>query len=363
MKTNKTTLLLGTRKGLIIFKKVNGEWQFQEDHFLGIPVSYAFEDERTGIWWVGLDHGHWGCKLHFSKDQGQNWSEVSAPAYPEGELVREGKVAKLEYIWTIQAGHADHPQQLYLGTDPGGLFVSEDGGATFSLQKGLWEHPSRKKQWFGAGRDNAGIHSILIDPDDEQHIFVGISVAGVFETTDGGTTWHPRNRGTMAEFLPDPSSEVGQDPHLLVAHPDNFQHLWQQNHCGIYRSTDGGANWIDISEAEGPANFGFAIALDEEDLDTAWVIPGISDQKRVAIDHALCVCRTIDGGKTWQRLHEGLPQNNCYDIVYRHGLDLTGDTLAFGTTTGNAYLSADRGDTWQCLSYNLPMIYSLRFAE
>ncbi len=357
----KETMMLGTRKGLLVYKKLNGEWQPEANHFLGEPVSYAWVDTRTNTWWAALDLGHWGGKLHRSEDKGNNWQEVDAPKYPEGLEVKDGEAASLKYLWAFAHGGEDNPGKLYIGTEPGGLFVSANNGDSFELVEGLWNHPSRKDQWFGGGRDNAGIHSIIVDPDDSDHIFVGISVAGVFESNDGGSTWTPRNKGLKADFLPDPNAEVGQDPHLVITAPSDKNTMWQQNHCGVFISKDAGLNWEDVSEDNGPVGFGFAVIVDENDSNTAWVVPGVSDQSRVAVDQALCVCRTSDGGKTWQACRNGLPQNNAFDITYRHALDITGDTLAFGTTTGNLYMSDNRGEDWTTLSNNLAMVYSLFF--
>ena len=145
--------------------------------------------------------------------------------------------------------------------------------------------------------------------------------------------------------------------------PSNPDVLWQQNHCGIFRSTDGAQTWKNISQPDVPAFFGFAIALDAQDEKTAWVVPAMSDQYRVTVDRALCVSRTEDGGETWTALRKGLPQDHCYDLTYRHALDISGDRLAFGTTTGNLYVSDDRGDSWKCISHHLPPIYSVRFGQ
>ncbi len=362
MPPSKDICLVSTRKGLIVFRKSSSGWTIDGQHFLGIPVTYATHDPRTGTWWACLDHGHWGCKLHRSKDEGKTWEEVTAPAYPEGEEVKEGVAAKLDYIWVLTAGGADQSDRLYMGTVPGGLFQSDDGGDTFELVRGLWDHPSRKEQWFGGGMDHPGIHSICVDPNDSAHVLVGISCAGVFETTDGGQQWSPRNKGLVADFLPDKEAEVGQDPHLLVCSPADFSVQWQQNHCGIFRSTNGAVQWTNISSDNGPANFGFTIAVDPVDTETAWVVPALSDEVRVAVGGALCVCKTVDGGKSWTTIQEGLPEENSFDIVFRHGLDITDQTLAFGTTTGNFYLSEDKGESWTCISHNLPPVYAVRFA-
>ena len=90
-------------------------------------------------------------------------------------------------------------------------------------------------------------------------------------------------------------------------------------------------------------------------------MPATSDDKRYAPQGALCVARTDDGGKSWQVLREGLPQENAYDVVLRHALDNRDDHLAFGSTTGNLYVSEDRGESWQAVANNLPPIYSVRF--
>jgi photosystem II stability/assembly factor-like uncharacterized protein len=354
---NKTLLFLGTRKGLVIYRKSKHKWNYSSTHFSGIPVTMTYVDPSNGTWWVCLDHGHWGIKLHRSKDQGQNWEDIEAPKYPETAEIKEGITATNKYIWAF----TKTSNRLLVGTIPGGLFSSTDEGNSFTLNESLWNHPSRREHWFGGGFDYPGIHSIVVDPNDEAHFYIGISCAGVFETNDNGATWEVRNKGLRADFLPDPFTEVGHDPHLLVACPSQPEVMWQQNHCGIFRSTDAGKNWADISQKEGPANFGFTIAVHETDPDMAWVIPGISDVNRTPIDQSLVVCRTIDGGKRWEEQRSGLPQGDAFDIVYRHALDIDNDTLAFGTTTGNLFLSDNLGMEWRVISHYLPMVHSVDF--
>ena len=362
---SKDRLILGTRKGLLVMKRNGRSWQTIHSAFHGVPFSYAMEDHRTGILWACADHGHWGQKLYRSHDGGATLEEVPAPRYPEGTMASDvwtggEKEAAVTYLWTIAPGGDDHPERLYIGTEPGGLFRSDDNGQSFEFVEGLWNHPSRPKNWFGGGRDQAGTCSIVVDPRDSDHLFVGISVGGVYESTDGGQSWVGRNKGLRADYLPEPYAEYGHDPHCLIANPSNPDVLWQQNHCGVFRSTDAGRNWLDVSFDK--VKFGFPIVTDAQDVNTAWVVPGISDEKRMAFDGALFVGRTEDGGESWQELRNGLPQENCFDIVFRHAFDIDGGTLVFGSTTGNLFLSEDRGDSWQCLGSALPPIYSVRFA-
>ena len=355
-------LLISTRKGLLQYRQTNGGWSYEKVSFLGIPVSITHVDTRSGRWWACLDHGHWGTKLHYSDDEGQNWTEVEAPRFPEGKEVKKGEAASVKDLWAFAHGGDTQQGRIYIGTEPGGLFQSDDNGESFELVESLWNFPGREEQWFGGGKDYAAIHSILVDPRDQDHLYVGVSVAGVFESKDGGASWVTANKGLRADFLPDPSSEVGQDPHLLVACQSKPDYLWQQNHCGIFRSTDGGANWQDVSQKDGPANFGFAVGVHETDPEVAWVVPAISDGVRVAIDQALCVCRTDDGGKSWTDFRKGLPQEACFDIVYRHALANRGDSIIFGTTTGNVWMSENAGESWDLFSHTLPMVNAICFA-
>ena len=356
-------LLAATSKGLIIYRSTPNGWQFHRHDFLGLPVSLAYVDPRSETWWVALPHKHWGQKLHRSINQGESWEEVRAPQYPTDAEIRPGIRATLKYIWAFSHGGYDRPEQLYIGTEPGGLFSSQENGNHFELMQGLWQHPSRTKHWFGGGRDHPGIHSIVVDPRDSDHMYVGISCAGVFETQDGGQHWHPANQGLRADYLPDPYVEVGHDPHLLLAceqHPDV---LWQQNHCGVYKSLDGGRNWEEVSHPEMGIYYGFSLTLDHENPERAWVIPATSDKARVAVKQSLYVCGTEDGGKTWKRYDQGLPQQHAYDIVLRHAFARQNDYMAFGTNSGNLFLSENEGNHWQCLNHHLPKINAVLFTD
>lgn len=355
--------ILGTRKGIIRISFDRKNLLTLKEDFPGSAFSYAFQDARNSNLWACADHGHWGAKLYILKKGTTEWVEKLAPKYPEGEVLKDGKPAVLKYLWVMVAGPKSKPNHLYIGTEPGGLFESTDAGESFSLVTGLWNHPSRLTDWFGGGRDNPGIHSILIDENNPLKISVGVSCAGFFRTLDGGKNWFPLNKEVTADFLPNKNPEVGQDPHLIVSSPSNPKIIWQQNHCGIFRTTNDGESWIKISQENGPANFGFSITLDENDENTAYVIPLAADQNRVPVKNAMCVSKTTDGGKTWIEKRNGLPQKNCYDMVLRHGIDIQKNALIMGTTTGNLYASADAGENWVSLSSNLPPIYSVRFIK
>ncbi len=361
-----TKILVGTSKGLLVaLCNENLDWVMVDVHFTGLPVSMVYCDKRSDTWWVGLTHRHWGQKLHYTNDHGKNWHSANVPCFTSGTTMPSGGQASLKKIWCMQHAGFDRDGGLWIGTEPGALFYSANQGQTFDFVDGLWNHPSRNNssQWFGAGRDYSFIHSIVVDPRDSSHVYVAISCAGVFETRDAGTSWKPINNGLKATYLPDHSATVGHDPHLLRACASDPDVLWQQNHCGIFRSTDAGKNWIDVSDHAGLAIYGFSLAIDDTNPDKAWVIPAQSDEQRIPANLALCVCSTEDGGKTWREQRKGLPQKFCFDLVLRHALDKAGPLMVFGTTGGCLYMSQDEGENWTCISNHLSRMESTTFTN
>ncbi|MCH7884616.1 MAG: exo-alpha-sialidase [Planctomycetes bacterium] len=367
-------LLVATRKGLFAFERSNRKgkpsWVIQQTSFLADNVTLVLPDARDGSVYAALDHGHFGVKLHRSADGGVHWQECAVPVYPPKpedleEPAPEGATSypwSLKLVWALEAGGLDQPDALWCGTLPGGLFRSNDRGESWTLVRSLWDRPERM-EWFGGGEDYPGIHSICVDPRDSQRVTLGVSCGGVWVTQDGGKTWACRASGMWAAYMPperkdDPNI---QDPHCVVQCAANPDVLWAQHHNGIFRSTDGAASWQEVKST--PSSFGFAVAVHPADPDTAWFVPGISDEKRIPVDGKVVVSRTRDGGNTFEVLRKGLPQEHAYDLTFRHALDVdeTGDRLAFGSTTGSLWISEDQGDTWQQIMSHLPPVYCVRF--
>ena len=363
-------ILVGTRKGLFIYKKQKQNWTLSKREFLGAPVNIVTSDLRDGSLYAVLTHGHFGTKIHRSTDNGQTWTEIGTPQYPS-DLPKEKLMSpdpeevwyqpKLEKIWSLTPGHPTQPDVLWCGTIPGGLFKSTDKGQSWNLITSLWNRDERK-EWFGGGEDYAGLHSICVDPRNANDILIGVSCGGAWHTADGGQTWQVRSKGMFAEYMPPDQSENPniQDPHRIVQCQSAPDTLWTQHHNGVFVSQDRGQNWSSIDNID-PSVFGFAVCVHPHNAKTAWLVPAVKDEMRIPVDGKVVVTRTTDGGQTWQTLRTGLPQQDAYDIVFRHALDIdpAGNTLAFGSTTGNVWFSEDQGDTWQTLSNHLPPVYSI----
>lgn len=367
-------LHVATRKGLFVIERGGeGAWSVARVEFLGDHVPLVLDDPRDNSLYAALQLEQFGPKLHRSRDGGVTWSELAVPEYPErpdGPVDRCPMSGieipwKLKQIFGLEAGGADQPGVLWCGTLPGGLFRSDDAGESWRLIRSLWDRPERK-QWFGGGYDYPGIHSICVDPRDSQRIIVGVSCGGAWLSVNGGESWDIRSKGMFAEYMPPEQrdEQAIQDPHRVVqcrANPDN---LWVQHHNGIFRTSDGGLNWSCVDNVA-PSSFGFAVAVHPQQADTAWFVPAIKDERRIPVDGKLVVTRTRDGGRSFEALREGLPQDHAYDLVFRHALDIdeSGERLAFGSTTGGLWISENQGDRWRCVAHHLPPIYCVQFAR
>lgn len=364
-------ILVGTRKGLFTLIRGKSRWTIDKKiAFLADNVSMVLPDGRDGSTYAALNHGHFGVKLHYHAGGRKKWEEITPPALPKRP---EGEAPQIDFfgrpmpdsvqlIWGLEAADPRTPGTLWCGTIPGGLFHSKDFGRSWELVRSLWDHPKRKG-WTGGGADYPGIHSICVDPTDHRKVAVGVSTGGVWATENNGESWEIKSHGMRADYMP-PDLQMDphhQDVHRLVQCQGQPSGWWAQHHNGVFRSTDGSKSWHEIKIP--PSSFGFAVVVHPKDANTAWFVPGVSDQRRIPVDGKVIATRTRDGGKSFESLEKGLPQKHAYDITYRHCLDLDagGNQLVFGTTTGSVWVSEDQGDSWKAVSEHLPPIYCVRF--
>ena len=360
MSAAKVYLLAGTYKGAFFFTadRARKTWSIKGPFLKGVEVNDVMIDTRSKPTMFACAYSTWfGADIRISRDFGKTWREPQ-----RGIRFAEGSEKKVERVWTVAGGPANEPSVLYAGVDPGTMFKSEDGGESWKELTGLTNHSTRQKWQPGAG--GLMVHSICIDRANPRRVYVGISAAGMFVTENGGESWEPRNKNVLAEFLPEKYPEVGQCVHHLEMSPANPSVLYQQNHCGVYRTDDGGKNWVDISKGL-PSRFGFPIIVHPRDPDTIYVIPEEGAEFRAVSGGSFGIYRSRNKGKAWKKLTKGLPSKHAYAHVYRQAtaadqLDRAG--LYVGTSNGQIFFSTNDGDTWKLLADNLPPIYSLRTA-
>ncbi|HEX6510139.1 MAG TPA: exo-alpha-sialidase [Chloroflexota bacterium] len=350
---------MGTKRGLFVLTSRDREsWTVEQTMLDGRRIYNGILDQRGGCRMFAAENGDFfGTFLRYSDDFGETWQEPQ-----RGIQFPEDSGQKLTNIWIIQPGRPDEPGTVYVGVDPASLWISEDGGENWELNDGLMNHPTRER--WGPGAGGLCLHSIVPDYSNPDRMWIGTSAVGCMRTEDGGKTWEHRNKNTRAGFMPDIYPEFGQCIHRLVQHPTDPDTLYQQNHCGVYMSTDGGDNWIDIQNNL-PSEFGFPIAVDPHNPETLFTI--VEDgMGRYNFPDGFKVYRTEDAGEHWDIMTNGMPQGKGVRLgVLRHGMctdSMDPCGVYVGTNTGQLFASADRGDSWNVIADYLPPIYSVNVA-
>jgi hypothetical protein len=351
-------VLVGTRNGSLMFwsDPARRMWHRAEQH-AGWSVNAINYDRRTGSIYAATNNNAvtGSMAVQRSLDRGATWSLLPTTMSFDDDR-------RAWQLWQLTPGHASRPGELWAGTREAGLFRSQDGGATWQGVRGLNNHPTHTS-WHEGG---AGIilHTIVIDPEHRDRMYVCVSAGGVYRSEDGGGSWQAINRGVRADFLVDACPVAGHCPHKLVLHPARPEVLFQQNHCGVYRSGDHGDTWVDISDGLS-SRFGFPIAVHPHDPNTSYVVPHVSDDHRVVPDGRMAIWRSRSSGESWDCLTHGLPSENAWLTILRESLAVDAcdpSGVYVGTTRGQLFYSRDEGGHWELLADSLPAVVSVDVA-
>ena len=366
-------LLVSTRKGAWIFQtdSMRTAWEVSGPHFLGHIINHLVLDPRDCTTLLAAAKtGHLGPTIFRSSDWGRTWQEAAQP--PAFAKAPEGKTGRaVDHTFWLTPAHRNEPNVWYAGTSPQGLFRSEDGGMTWAAFSSI-NDDLQYREWMGSEKDGTPdgpkLHSIIVDPRDPAHLYIGMSGGGVHESLDRGKTWRVLISGmdVVEGFGFDASNPTFHDPHCLRMCPGNPDRIYQQNHCGIYRIDRPSDSWVRIGRnmPEDVGDIGFTMTVHPRDDRTAWVFPmdGTQVWPRTSPDGKPAVYATHDGGETWQRSDAGMPKAQAWWSVKRQAMccdshDPVG--LYFGTTSGELWMSRDEGQSWECMAQHLPEIYAV----
>lgn len=376
-----TTVLIGTTKGVFLLRggAERSGWAVEGPFCDGWPINHVVADRDTGHLWAG-GGGEWtGAGVWRSDDDGRTWTVTKLTKGQMDEwAANDAEFAAMigwepndppfgdgfNQVWSLHYAHG----ALYAGTKNANLLKSTDRGASFEQVDGLTNHPTREN--WSPGGAGLVLHTLVSNPEDPSKMWAGISAAGVFATEDGGTSWERRNRLSNAEACgkhdhpaAPAGGEIGHCVHNMVrAGAAAGDLLYQQNHHGVWRSSDGGRSWDDVS-AGLPSTFGFPIGVHPRDPQTVWTLPLNGDMAgRYPPDAAAAVWKSTNGGESWQARRDGLPQTACFFTVLRQAMAV--DTaepagVYFGTNSGSVFASTDEGESWTEAARHLPTILSV----
>ncbi len=364
---SKVRVLVGTRKGAFILESDDKRetWTTTGPHFGGWEIYHINGSPADPNRLYASQSSAWfGQMIQRSDDGGQTWEPVDNKfvyaGVPGTHQWYDGTPHPWEFkrVWHLEPS-LDDPDTVYAGVEDAAIFKTTDGGKSWNELAGLREHGSGPRWQPGAG--GMCLHTIVIDPQNPQRIFIAISAAGAFRTEDGGATWTPINQGLKSEYIPDPNADVGHCVHRIALHPSRPDTLFMQKHWDVMRSDNAGDSWHEVS-GNLPTDFGFPIQVHAHEPETIYVVPIKSDSLHYPPDGKLRVYRSRTGGNEWEALTSGLPQQDCYVNVLRDAmavdkLDQCG--VYFGTTGGQVYASADSGDNWTAIASNLPPVLSV----
>src|SRR5262249_11410674 len=204
---------------------------------------------------------------------------------------------------------------------------------------------------------------VQVDPGNPQRLLVGLSGGGLFLSQDRGATWNPINKGVAMDFAPPKEDgseyEYGHDPHDAGIHPANPRRWYHQNHGGIYR-----LDWQDDAQQQrwkrignnmpkSVGDIGFPMTCHPKNDKTIWVVPmdGGTIWPRTSVEGKPAVFRSRDGGESWQRLDRGLPPRAWHTVLRPSVAPYGGGAvkLAVGTKARGGGGSGREGDSWPSL--------------
>jgi len=360
-------VLVGTKKGAFVLSSDESRksWKVDGPHFAGWEIYHLkgspADPDRL---YASQSSGWFGQVLQRSNDGGKTWeaagNEFKYEGTPGTHVWYDGSPHPWEFkrVWHLEPSLKD-PDMVYAGVEDAAFFKSTDGAKTWTEMPGLRTHESAGGWAPGAG--GLCLHTILIDPSNNDRMFIAISSAGVFRTDDAGKTWRPANRGLKSNTIPDQDAEVGHCVHRIAMHPSRPETLFMQKHWDVMRTDDGAESWTEIS-GNLPTDFGFVVDVHSHEPNTVYVIPITSDSHHFVPDGKLRVYRSRSGGNEWEALTKGLPQKDCYVNVLRDAMavdSLDSCGVYFGTSGGQVYASADAGDSWAAIVRDLPPVLSV----
>lgn len=324
-------ILIGTDEG--IFRLDKGSKDIQ--HETG-PSSIAFlASTQAGVFALCRDEvGAFTNSFGVSKSvlwfrNGKN----------DWQLVNEHPVA--EEVWSF-AADSRMEGRLYLGVSPALLYLSDDGGKSWTACESIRRIPGYDQWTFPPPPHIPHVRFIAPDPQVVGAVYIGVEEGGIYRSADQGKTWESLNEGLY------------WDVHTVVPSPDGTR-MYATTGRGFYRSDDGGHHWRHIM-AGLDRRYTISCITSQAQPERLYTAAAAGPPGTWKMGANAALYRSDDAGEHWVRLEQGLP--SPFDTMVRSlVLDEAGNVYA---ASGNElFASFDEGETWKLVAGDLPTVRAL----
>lgn len=317
------TFLAITEKGLVAARSTSGIWEVEPVDLPNV-TCLAAGTGHAGLAYAATGDGG----FHSSKDAGKSWRKM-------GTLSGEPKSIAVD---------PNDEKTIYVGTKPPLVFVSEDGGVSWTelVQfrripwRWLWRSPT---EW----PFTAYVQGLAVSPGNPDLILVGIEYGAVVRSEDGGITRERHRMGAV------------RDCHSMLFHPRFGEWAYEAGGSGAAFSQNAGASWAQ-PRAGLDRHYCWAVAADPNNPKTWFVSASPGAFKAHSRDNAQAYIYRMNEDGTWLRLSGGLPQplkNMPYALLTSSA---TPNEVFAGLSNGDIWHSRDNGESWENLPLNLGSI-------
>lgn len=323
-------LWVATKEGIVALERRGSGWSVARRMLTDKHIGVIVKEAQSGLIFAGAYHG----SIHASADEGQTWQP------------RDNGLTERD-IYSLLCVEREGRPRLYAGTEPAHLYYSDDLGLNWAELAGLRSVPSVPNWKFPAPPHIAHTKHLNSDPFHVDTLYACIEVGGLLKSTDAGRSWQELHG-------------IYEDAHRLVVHPHDPKKIYVVTGRGLYVTLDGGETFEQwISRPSEIGNYPDGLVLHPRQPDLMFISasqhgPGAWRNTHFA---GARISRSKDGGRTWEILQNGLP-DQMQASIEALCIEDAGETVSVfaATTAGDVYCSDDAGDHWSRIASGLAPI-------